>query len=479
MKKVLVLLVLLAGLAGGGWYYWQRTQPPATAFRTAQVQRGDLTVTIGATGVVEPLEVVDVGAQVAGRIIAFGQDPKDPTKVIDYNTEVEEGTVLARIDDSLYAADVAQSAAQLEQERANVIKAQADLAQMKAKLVQAENNWKRAQELGPSRALAATEYDSYAAAYETAKATVAVGEATILQNQKAVARAEAALNRAKTSLDYCIIKSPVKGKIIDRRVNIGQTVVASLNAPSLFLIGKDLTKMQVWVAVNEADIGNIHPGQTVTFTVDAFPGRTFQGVVGKIRLNATMTQNVVTYTVEIDTDNSDGKLLPYLTANVSFQIEQLSDVLKVPNAALRWTPDTARIAPEFREQAAANRQRGPGGNREAAPTTQPFADAPHREPTAPASAPTERPDERNRRYTDGNSPHAPVPPARGQVWVRAGAFVKPITVTVGPSDTTMTEIRTDELKEGDEVIVGDQDYNAVEPMSTPFMPQMRRGRRPG
>ena len=175
-------------------------------------------------------------------------------------------------------------------------------------------------------------------------------EAAILQAKASLAQADAGLRRAKRNLDYCTITSPVKGVIIDRRVNIGQTVVSSLNAPSLFLIAKDLTRMQVWVAVNEADIGKIHPGQPVTFTVDAFPGEIFHGEVGKIRLNASMTQNVVTYTIEIITDNSNGRLLPYLTANVQFELHRLKNVLLVPNAALRWTPSVEQVAPEFRQK---------------------------------------------------------------------------------------------------------------------------------
>ena len=167
--------------------------------------------------------------------------------------------------------------------------------------------------------------------YKAAEANVAVGEATIQQN-------EAALEMAKTNLGYSTIKSPVDGVIIDRRVNIGQTVVASLNAPSLFLIAKDLRRMQVWASVNEADIGRIHPSMPVRFTVDAYPGEVFRGKVVQVRLNATMTQNVVTYTVVVTTDNSDGKLLPYLTANVNFELEQRDNVLLVPNAALRWKP---------------------------------------------------------------------------------------------------------------------------------------------
>ncbi|MFA6283476.1 MAG: efflux RND transporter periplasmic adaptor subunit [Desulfurivibrionaceae bacterium] len=315
----LIALLLLGSLAA--WQLTRNTEKDA-AYRTAELKRGDLRVTISATGTVEPEEVIDVGAQVAGRIVSFGKDAKG--KTVDYGSVVEAGTMLARIDDSLYAADVAQAEAQLLSNKAGLQKAKADL-------FKTEQEWKRAQQLGPSEALSQSSYEAYESAHKTARAQVAVSEASIRQ-------AEASLKRAQRNLGYCTITSPVKGIIIDRRVNTGQTVVASLNAPSLFLLAKDLTRIQVWVAVNEADIGKIHPGQPVTFTVDAFPGETFRGEVGKIRLNAAMTQNVVTYTVEITTDNSDGRLLPYLTANVQFQLLQLTNVLQAPNAALRWSP---------------------------------------------------------------------------------------------------------------------------------------------
>ena len=318
------LIVLIAVLLLGSVAIWQHTRSQETAipYRTAEIKRGDLLVTISATGTVEPEEVIDVGAQVAGRIVSFGTDAKG--NPVDYGSVVEAGTVLARIDDSLYAADVAQAQAQLLSNKAGLQKAKADLTQ-------AEQNWNRAKQLGPSEALSQSSYESYESTYKTALALVAESEA-------AIRLAEAALLRAQRNLEYCTITSPVKGIIIDRRVNTGQTVVASLSAPSLFLLAKDLTRIQVWVAVNEADIGRIHPGLPVTFTVDAFPGETFQGKVGKVRLNASMTQNVVTYTVEIATDNSDGRLLPYLTANVQFQLLQFGNVLQTPNAALRWSP---------------------------------------------------------------------------------------------------------------------------------------------
>lgn len=433
MKKILVLLVL-AGLIGGSTYmYVKRSAIPDAAFRTAVVERGDMLVTISATGTVEPEEVIDVGAQVAGKIEFFGKDPRDNSKVIDYGSPVEQGTVLAHIDDSLYVADVEQASASLESAKANVARAEADLEQLKARLVQAERNWQRAKDLGPSRALSATEYENYEALHQIAKASVAVGQAAVAQAQKGVRQAEAQLARSRTNLGYCTIKSPVKGVIIDRRVNIGQTVVASLNAPSLFLIAKDLTRMQVWAAVNEADIGSIHPGQAVTFTVDAYPGETFRGIVGKIRLNATMTQNVVTYTVEINTDNSNGKLLPYLTANVRFEVSHHKDVLMAPNAALRYLPAAELIAPDARDQAAelAQRKRGEGTSK------------------------------------------------AGVVWIQDGSHLRPVAVNVGQSNGTSTEIRSEDLADGAEVVVGEMAKGERSETKNPFTPRLMGGGRRG
>lgn len=430
MKKWLVLIVFV-GAGVGGWLYLRDGRDAGTRFRMATVTRGDLVLTIGATGTVEPEEVVDVGAQVAGIIREFGPDPKTPAKTVDYGTEVEQGCVLARIDDSLYQAAYAEAEAMVEQAKANVLKCQADLGQMHAKLAQAENNWKRAQELGPSKALSATDFDSYKATYEVTKATLAVGQASLVQAEKSVHQAEAVLRRAKTNLSYCTIMSPVKGVIIDRRVNIGQTVVASLSAPSLFLIAKDLTKMQIWAAVNEADIGAIKPGMPVNFTVDAFAGRVFRGSVGKVRLNAMMTQNVVTYTVEIHTDNSDGTLLPYLTANVRFEVATHTDALLVPNVALRWTPASDdRIHPA------------------------------HREKTKPTPSSTAA--------STGRA---------ATVWVREGGFVRPIAVVAGMTDGSLTEILSGDVSEGTELVTGEIQATAKDDAASPFTPQFRGGRR--
>ncbi len=334
-KKVSIV-VIIAALGGGGWYLWQEQQSRAedqVQYKTVNPRRSDLIDAISATGTIEPEELVDVGAQVGGMVATFGTDVDGNT--IDYGSRVKAGMVLARIDDSLYAAELRQCEAQLAQAKANLLSAEAALKQLYAKQELAKSNFARAEQLRPSGAVSQSDYDTSKAEFDVAVADIAAGAAAIEQAKAEIASAEAARDRAQRNLGYCIISSPVDGVIIDRQVNVGQTVISSMSAPSLFLIAKDLKRMEIWVAVNEADIGRIQPGQRTIFTVDTFPGETFQGVVSKVRLNATMSQNVVTYVVEVTTDNSSGKLLPYLTASVKFVINERKQVLAVPNAALR------------------------------------------------------------------------------------------------------------------------------------------------
>jgi HlyD family secretion protein len=437
LRKLVIAFALLA-VAGAiiGWG-WRGRNGHDIILNTVEVKRGDLVATIRATGTVEPVEVVDVGAQVAGLIKAFGKDRSG--NAIDYGSVVEEGTVLAKIDDSVYAADFALAQAQVEQDKAGEMRAVADLEQSKAKADQTEADWKRAQELTRSKLMSQADYDSYKANYEAAKANVSVGEAALAQAKASTVQAQALLEKAQRNLDFCTIKSPVKGVIIDRRVNIGQTVVASLNAPSLFLIAKDLTKMQIWVAVNEADIGRIVPGAPVTFTCDTFPGREFDGTVGKVRLNATMTQNVVMYTVEVNTENPDSTLLPYLTANVRFVVHGETNALLVPNAALRWTPSLlAQVAPDARSWKPAD----PEGNATAADLK-----------SKPDKGPKKR---------------------LGTVWLKEGEFVRPVEVKAGASDGADTAIESDALREGQEVVTGETVKTAQSGTQNPFVPQFRR-----
>jgi HlyD family secretion protein len=436
-RRILIISVVALVAALALTAYLLRGSEKSAGFRTVQVKRGDLQATISATGTVEPEEVVDIGAQVAGRIVTFGKDKNG--EEVDYGSVVEAGMVLARIDDALYAADAASAKAQLAQAKAAVLKAQADLGQMQAKLLQTENDWARARKLGPSDALSQTDFDAARANFEVAKANLAVGKAAVVQAQGTVTQAEAVLKRALQNLSYCTIVSPVKGVIIDRRVNIGQTVVASLNAPSLFLLAKDLKRLQVWVSVNEADIGRIKPGQPVTFTVDAYPGEVFSGEVGKVRLNATMTQNVVTYTVEIITDNSNGKLLPYLTANVNFIVGDVKNALLVPNAALRWTPQADQVVAEFRGTPKKTKK--------------------------PKTPPQVKPEAKTGQAEQ----------ARGVVYVPQGTLVRPVYVDLGLSDGSLMEVSSPELKEGTSLVVGEMGSQAAgqpAPGGSPFTPQL-------
>ena len=446
MRRILAVTALIvAGLAviGAGALWFSHHRGGAMVFRATAVKRGDLSAAISGTGTVEPEQVVDVGAQVTGIITSFGRDVNN--KSVDYGSVVKAGGVVALIDDTLYVAAVEIDKAQLQQANATLVNAKANVPQMKAKLADAEADWRRARTVGPSQALAATTYDQYKATYETAKSNLAIAEAAVDIAVAGVAQAKGTLAKDRETLAYCTVKSPVDGVVIDRRVNIGQTIVSSTAASSLFLIAKDLNRIQVWASVNEADIGKIHEGQTVNFTVDAFGDKVFEGVVNKIRLNATMSQNVVTYTVEVNHDNSDGKLLPYLTTNLQFETGHRQNVLLVPNAALRWSPRPAQIAPESVH-----------GSHTAAET--------------PAS--------KHEVVAESGTPQS-----RGTVWAPEGAFVRPVHVQVGLTDGMFTEVSGKAITEGMQVVTGEAKRQPAGSETqgedkNPFMPQGNMFHRP-
>jgi HlyD family secretion protein len=402
--KVLIGVVLLAAVVLGvlGLGFWEFGGGDGAAYRTAALTRGDLLVAVGASGTIEPEEIVDVGAQVVGRIRHFGTAPHDPGKTIDYGTLVEEGTVLAQIDETMYKALVEQADADLK-------RAQAEMVRYQAQMVRAKADWDRAQELKDS--IPTSDYDRFEAEFEMAKANLQVGDAGIMQ-------AEAALKQARANLDFTTIKSPIRGIVLDRRVNVGQTVVAGLNAPSLFLLAKDLGRLEIWASINEADISSVRQGQPVQFTVDAYPGTTFHGTVMQIRLNASMTQNVVTYTVVVGTSNPDGKLLPYMTANLRFEVARRDGALLVPNQALHWRPSPRQMAPEAKKDALGGQSPG-------------AADLP------------------------GSTADAGTPGKPGTLWVEAGdGLVRPVAVRVGLSDGVMSELLQTDLTPQTKVVVG-------------------------
>ena len=426
-EKRIILIAILILIAGLVTFWWQARANSKSSFVTVAIKRGSVTSTIAAAGTIEPVEVVDVGAQVAGQINAFGTDKSG--KPIDYRSVVAAGDVLAKIDDSLYAADLEVAKGQLERDKAGELSARANLEETKAKLTLAEAEWKRMQTLIATKVASRSDYDTAESNYNVAKANLGVATAAVAQAKANTLQSQAAVGKAQRNLDFCTIRSPVNGVIIDRRVNIGQTVVSSLNTPSLFLIAKDLTKLQIWVAVNEADVGRIKPGMPAMFTCDAFPGREFRGAVSKVRLNAAMTQNVVTYTVEVDTENPHQILLPYLTANLRFILDSESNALLVPNAALRWTPSSlAEVAPRYRLNA---------------PAGDPPSDAPEKKGIS----------------------------AEGTVWLKTGRFVRPMQVRIGPADGANTVVSATDLREGQLVVISETAAAAQVEAKNPFLPK--------
>jgi HlyD family secretion protein len=327
MKWRWLWLFAVVCVLGAAARWWPVAEAKGPKYLTYALQRGDILVAVNATGTIEPLEVVDVGAQIIGMIKEFGSDPASPSKPVDFGTHVAKGTVLARIDDATYQGELAKAQANLKLAEAEKSKAQAQLGA-------AEKDWNRTR--GLKENTSRRDYDHAETAFKVAQADLAVAQARLEQ-------AHVTERLAQTNLGYTVIRSPIDGIVIDRRVDVGQTVVAGLNAPSLFLLAKDLSKMRIRAQVNEADIGKIRVGQTVYFTVDAYPDRKFRGGVAQIRLDASIANSVVTYDVIVDIDNSDGLLLPYMTANAKFVVGEVRDVFRVPEEALTWRGDGSTL----------------------------------------------------------------------------------------------------------------------------------------
>jgi len=345
IMTVIVLIVILVG--GVISYWWIGRKGSSQKFRTMKVERGEISTTVTATGTINPVITVLVGSQVSGTIKAL---------YADFNSKVKEGQVIAQIDPAIFEAQVEQGKANVLNSQASQLNAHANLQSAQANLAKAEiavldtkRTFDRNKELMEKKAIAQaaldtaqTNYDSATAQKELAKAQLESAKSQLESSKAQVEQAKAALKLAETNLRYTTIRSPVNGIVISRNVDVGQTVAASLQAPTLFTIAKDLTQMQVDTNVSEADIGRIEKGQEATFTVDAYPERTFHGRVSEIRNAPTIIQNVVTYDVVIQVENKEFKLKPGMTANVSVMIAYKSGVLRIPNAALRYRPESAK-----------------------------------------------------------------------------------------------------------------------------------------
>jgi len=313
--RVLAVGLIAVAAAAAAIYWYLRGEAAAPAYRFAKVERGPLTASVSATGTLNPVVSVSVGTQVSGQIKEL---------FADFNAPVKKGQLIARIDPETFEYRVRQAQADADAARSAVYRAQVNVANAQRELA-------RTKELVQRNFVSPAELDSRQAAYDLAEAELKTAQATLAQR-------EAQLASAKVDLARTQIRAPVDGVVIKRSVAVGQTVAASLQAPELFVIAKDLRDMQVETSVDEADVGRIQVGQRATFTVDAFPGRSFSGEVQQIRKAAQTVQNVVTYTVLVTANNESGQLMPGMTANVRIVTDTRDSVLKVPNAALRYRP---------------------------------------------------------------------------------------------------------------------------------------------
>lgn len=303
MKRIAIVAVLVAVAGLTGWYFL-RARGDAEAsgkYKTAVVDRGDVAMTVTATGTISAVTTVQVGSQVSGIVAAL---------YADFNTPVTKGQLIAELDPTTFEATVAQR--------------RADVAQAEVRLRNARAQLQRQEQLLAKQLVAQADYDLAKADFDALEAQISQVKAALLQ--------------AQTNLGYTKIRSPIDGVVVDRQYDIGQTVAASFQAPTLFTIAQDLTKMQVQADVDQSDIGRIRVGQSARFTVDAYPDEEFVGAITQVRLNATVNQNVVTYPVIVGVGNGELKLRPKMTADLSVEVDRVSDVLRVPNAALRFRP---------------------------------------------------------------------------------------------------------------------------------------------
>lgn len=496
---------MVLGVAGAAYWYFSARQAPQ-GFRLAKIERGNLVAAVSATGTLNPVVSVQVGSQVSGQIKEI---------FADYNSAVKKGDVIARIDPESFALRVNQAMGDLEAgrataltQRANVAALQAEVSRAEVALAETERDLRRNQMLVEkgfvSQSVLEKSQSAVAIAREqvkTAQAQRAVGDAQVRNGEALVKQRESQLAQAKVDLERTTIRAPVDGIVISRSVDAGQTVAASLQAPTLFLIARNLTDMQVEASIDESEIGRIAIGQEATFTVDSFPGRTFRGKITQVRKAALVVQNVVTYVAIISAPNPDLTLLPGMTTNVRITVANRDNVLRLPNAALRYRPPGAATSAKAEKGAVqkggAAAGGGAGGQAQAtrerltrelglSAEQQSRLEAIQRATAERIAAinvddPAQRKketgrlraqsraeiaailtDEQRERYTAMAAEQRGVATTRGTVWVLdAAGAPKPVTVRLGISDGSFTELLGGELKEGDAVIVGSGGANGA------------------
>lgn len=501
---VLALIIL----AAGGYAGWRGFSGAADApkFKTGKVERGPLTAVVSATGTLNPVVSVQVGSQVSGQIKEI---------LVDFNSPVKLNQLIARIDPETFQYRVRQAEADVEAARAALGVQQAEVARAKANLAEFERDFERKKLLVEKNFISAAEREKAQSVLDAGRAALQVAQSQARNSEAQVRQREAQQAQARIDLERTAIKAPVDGIVVKRSIEPGQTVAASLQSPELFVIAKNLTDMQVETSIDEADVGRIRVGQKASFTVDAFAGRSFSGEVRQVRKAATVISNVVTYTVVVSAANPDLTLLPGMTANVRIVTAQKESVLKVPNAALRFRPPGA--ADEKKPAAAVTPAPtsgpgpggGPGGGGGLGPLRERLASelkldadqqakveaifAGMREKFMAArdlpEAEKSRAQERNRteirekisalltpeqkkRYEEmageSQAARAGGGGGSGRIWIPGeDGNPKAISVRLGLTDGSMTEIVSDEVKEGSEVITGQQTANTAKPAGTP------------
>lgn len=419
MKKYLIILAGLI-ITGGivGYFYYKRA--PEVSYKSAKVERGTIVSTVAATGNLSAVTTVQVGTQVSGTIQKL---------YVDFNSLVKKGQAIAEIDPSLFNASVAQS-------QGNYLSAEANLQKAKVTLTDAVRTFNRYKKMLADGIISQGDYDATETAVQSSAAAVKAAEGALAQSR-------GSLMQSKTNLRYSVIRSPVNGVVISRAIDVGQTVAASFSTPTLFTIAQDLTKMQIEVSVDEADISRIQLHQKASFTVDSYPEQTFRGEVIQIRTAPVITQNVVTYVVVVNVDNSDLKLKPGMTANVSIEVARKDGVLKLPPAALRFKPKTKGDEAKTKGS----------GERNGANTQRPAAGA-----------------------TDhgGGKPGGRKGGSGQQVYILKGGKPFAVPVKTGIANNSSIELVEGDIKDGDEVIIeqigGDsgKKKSTGSPMGRPF-----------
>jgi len=421
-KRAWLIVITLLGLVGIFAVLGLNRNAPAQHF-TAKVERGEIDDVVEATGTINAVITVQVGSQVSGTITKLN---------VDFNSRVHKGDVIALIDPALFKGAVLQAVADLKNADANLLAAKASLEKAEAARVQAKADYDRAVNLARGGVMSQQQLDQAKMNYDSSRASEKAAAASITQAEAQASQKKAALAVTQTNLDYTVIRSPINGTVVARNVDVGQTVAASLQAPTIFTIAQDLKKMWVYAKTDESDVGNIKVGKPVTFKVDAFPKETFHGTVNQVRMNPTTVQSVVTYDTIIEFENPDLKLFPGMTAYATIPVASVQSVLKIPNTALRYKPP---MSPE--EILAIYKERGIGDG----------ASNPSEESTATSALPAP---------ATQSAPRTPKSNI-AVVWkLHPDKSIEPVKLALGITDhafTEVTEVLKGDLKEGDDVII--------------------------